>query len=127
MDLQTDQQRKIFTTQGVSLNSCDLVYIQEQQNCSRKTYICIEIIPKWLLQKKFFKDTRKKDPLNKTPVLLKNMNMDFWVVGTSNQLFITGSYTETKLKKKTVDAGKTAFFMIGPSYTPHFICLNVDF
>ena len=53
--------------------------------------------------------------------------MDFWVVGTSNQLFITGSYTETKFKKKAVDTGKTAFFMIGLSYTPHFICLNVDF
>ena len=29
------------------------------------------------------------------------MNMDIWVVGTSNKLFIRGSYTETKLKKKS--------------------------
>ena len=126
MDLQTDQQRKSITTQGVSLNSCDLVYIQEQKNCSRKTYICIEIIPNGCSRKSFLR-TQGKRTLNKTPVLSENMNMDFWVVGTSNQLFITGSYTETKLKKKTVDTGKTAFFMIGPSYTPHFICLNVDF
>ena len=35
------------------------------------------------------KDThRKKVPSNKTPVLTKSMNMDIWVVGTSNQLFI---------------------------------------
>ena len=28
---------------------------------------------------------------NKTPALKKSMNMDIWVVGTSNQLFIRGS------------------------------------
>ena len=28
------------------------------------------------------------------------MNMNIWVVGTSNQLFIAGSYTETKFSKK---------------------------
>ena len=98
MDIQADQQRKSFTTQGVSLNSCDLVYIQEQQNCSRETYICIEIIPNGCSRKSFLR-TQGKRTLNKTPVLLENMNMDFWVVGTSNQLFITGPYTETKLKK----------------------------
>ena len=48
-----------------------------------------------------FKDTyREKAPANKTPVLTKSMNMDTWVVGTSNQLFIKGSYTETKSSKK---------------------------
>ena len=30
----------------------------------------------------------------------KYPNMDIWVVGTSNQLFIRGSYTETKFSKK---------------------------
>ena len=34
---------------------------------------------------------RKKAPSNKTPTLSKSMNMDIWVVGTSNQLFIRGS------------------------------------
>ena len=38
-----------------------------------------------------FKDTRRqKAPLNKTLALTKNMNMNVWVVGTSNQLFIKG-------------------------------------
>ena len=76
MDLQADQQRKSLTTQGVSLNSCDLVYIQEQQNCSRETYICIEIIPNGCSRKSFLRTQGKRTP-NKTPVLLENMNMDF--------------------------------------------------
>ena len=38
------------------------------------------------------KDTpREKAPSQKTPALIKSMNMDIWVVGTSNQLFIRGS------------------------------------
>ena len=37
--------------------------------------------------------------------------MDIWVVGSSNQLFITDSYTETKLSKNKVDTDKTAFFV----------------
>ena len=31
---------------------------------------------------------KKKVPSNKTPVLTKSTNMDIWVFGTSNQLFI---------------------------------------
>ena len=39
-----------------------------------------------------FKDThREKTPSNKTPALTKSANMDIWVVGTSNQLFMRGS------------------------------------
>ena len=49
----------------------------------------------WKLQKKEFsygKDThREKAPSNKTLALTKSRNMDIWVVGTSNQLFIRGS------------------------------------
>ena len=30
---------------------------------------------------------REKASKNKTPTLLKSMNVDIWVVGTSNQLF----------------------------------------
>ena len=47
------------------------------------------------------KDThREKAPSNKTPVLTKSMNMDSWLVVTSNQLFRSGSYSETKFSKK---------------------------
>ena len=36
----------------------------------------------------YFKDTpREKAPSNKTPALTISMNMDIWVIGTSNQLF----------------------------------------
>ena len=39
----------------------------------------------------WIKDThREKESPNKTP-LLKSTNMDIWVVGTSNQLFMRGS------------------------------------
>ena len=38
------------------------------------------------------KDThREKAPSNKTPALTKSTNMNIWLVGTSNQLFKTGS------------------------------------
>ena len=30
----------------------------------------------------------EKSPLNKTPALTKRMNMDIWVAGTLNRLFI---------------------------------------
>ena len=37
-------------------------------------------------------DTRRENVTsNKTTVLPKSVNMNFWVVGTSNQLFIRGS------------------------------------
>ena len=46
------------------------------------------------------KDThREKAASNKTPVRTKNMNMDIWIVGTSNQHFRRGSYSETKFSK----------------------------
>ena len=38
---------------------------------------------------------------NKTPTLTKWMNMDNRVAGTSNQLFIRGSFTETKFSKES--------------------------
>ena len=104
--LQADQQRKRFTTQVVSLNSCDmllavLVYMQKQKKCSHKAWhIHIEIISNGCSRISFKDTQRKKAPLCKTPALLESMNMDNWVVGPSNQLFIIGSYTETKLSKK---------------------------
>ena len=48
-----------------------------------------------------FKDThREKAPSNKTPALTKSMDMGIWVVGISNQLFMRGSYNETKFSRK---------------------------
>ena len=39
-----------------------------------------------------FKGThREKGPSNETPEFRKSMNMEIWVVGTSNQLFIRRS------------------------------------
>ena len=47
-----------------------------------------------------FKDIRREKLLpNKTPALRKSTNMGIWNVGTSNQLFIRGSFTETKFSK----------------------------
>ena len=47
-----------------------------------------------------FRNThREKAPSNKTLELTESVNMDIWVVGTSNQLFIRGSYTETNFPK----------------------------
>ena len=48
----------------------------------------------------YFKDTHiDKTPLNKTPVLRKSMNMNMWVAGSLNQLFIRGFSTETNFFK----------------------------
>ena len=55
------------------------------------------------------------------------MNMDIWVVATSNQLFIRGSQSETKLSENEVVTGKTSFFVIRPFGTPHPICLKIGF
>ena len=49
----------------------------------------------------FLKDTlNEKAPSNKTPAFTRSMNMDIWVAGTSNQLFLRGCKTETKFSKK---------------------------
>ena len=48
-----------------------------------------------------FNDTHnEKVTSSKTPALRKDMNIDTWVVGTSNQLFRIGSYAEIKFSKK---------------------------
>ena len=75
-----------------------------------------------------YKDThREKDSSKRTPALTKSMNMNIWVVGTSNQLFITCSYIETNFQKKKVVRAKTPLFEIGPFCAPHCICFNTDF
>ena len=43
---------------------------------------------------------REKAPPKKTLPFTKTINMDIWVVGTSNQHFVRGSYTESKFSKK---------------------------
>ena len=101
--------------------------MEAQQKCSHKTWhIHIEIVSNGYSRISFRDTRREKARLNKTPALSESMNMRNWVVGTSNQRFMIGSYTETFNKKK-VDTGKTAFFVIGPFCTSHSICLNIDF
>ena len=43
---------------------------------------------------------REKVTSNKTPAISRIRNMSIWIVGTSNQLFIRGSQTETKISKR---------------------------
>ena len=43
--------------------------------------------------------SQEKNPSNKTQEITNGWNMDIWVVDTSNQLFIRGSYTKTKFSK----------------------------
>ena len=43
---------------------------------------------------------REKSPSNKTPTLTESTHMGIRAVGTTNQLFVRGSYTETKFSKK---------------------------
>ena len=63
----------------------------------------------------------------KIPAFTKSLNMETWVVDKSNQLFIRGSYKETKSSKNVVVTDKTSFFLIGPFCTNHSICLNISF
>ena len=70
---------------------------------------------------------REKAPLDKASTLSKSMNMDIWVVGRSNQLFILVSKLEKNFRKKKVATGKTLFFVVGPFCTPHSIYLNIGF
>ena len=47
------------------------------------------------------KDTHKENTLsNKTQAPSKTINIDIWIIGTSNQLFIRGCYTKIKFPKK---------------------------
>ena len=47
-------------------------------------------------------------------MILKGINVNIWVVGTSNQLFIRGCETETKFLKNKAVNGKNPFFAIDP-------------
>ena len=75
--------------------------MQEQLNSSHKTWhIHIEIVSNGRSRIGFKDILREKAPSNKTPALWESMNMDIWIVGTSNQHLITGPCTETKFSKK---------------------------
>ena len=54
--------------------------------------LLISILSNVVPAKCLLRDTHKgKPPSNKTPALTKSMNMDIWIAGTLNQLFIKGS------------------------------------
>ena len=70
-----------------------------------------------------------KAPSNETSALT-NMNMDIWVVGTSNQLFKKRFLNWKKTKKCQkikVVTGKTPFIVIGPFRILHSFCLDIGF
>ena len=58
---------------------------------------------------------------------MKSMNMDIWVVGTLNQLFIGIFKLKQNFQKNKVVTGKTPFFVIGPFCTHRSIYLNIGF
>ena len=47
----------------------------------------------------YLRTLKEKALSNKTPTLMKSLNMDIWVAGTSNQLVIRDSKTGTKFSK----------------------------
>ena len=55
------------------------------------------------------------------------MNIYIWEIGTLNQLFIRGSYTQIKFSNEVV-SDKSPFFVIGPFCTLHSIidCLTTS-
>ena len=46
------------------------------------------------------------------------MNMSIYVIGTLNEIFMRGPYTEIKFSKQGV-SGKTPLFVKGQFCTPH--------
>ena len=53
------------------------------------------------LARKLIKDIQRGNiPSNKTQTLTKSTSMDIWLIGTLNQLFIRGFYTQIKFSKK---------------------------
>ena len=84
----------------------------------------------WVLQFPFnltsrissvFKDIHRKNiPSSKTQVLTKNTNMDIWVIGTLNELFIRSFYTRINFQNKVVRC-KTPFFVISPVCTHYYV------
>ena len=42
----------------------------------------------------------KTYPSNRIQALMKSLNMDIWIIGTLNQIFIRSSYAKIKFSKK---------------------------
>ena len=71
------------------------------KSCKSYTYKMDPIYKQKKLKSLTEKETcREKLPSKNTRALSKGMNIDIWVVGTSNQRFMRGSYTETKFSKE---------------------------
>ena len=75
----------------------------------------------------YLNDTHREKHPSKTQELTKSMNIDIWVIGKFYQLFYTQMKFSTKKKTIIIISGKTPFFVIGPFYTSHSICLNIGF
>ena len=58
---------------------------------------------------------------------MKSMNMDIWIVGTSNQFFKQVLIMKQKFQENKLVTGKTPLSVIGPFCTPHSINLNIGF
>ena len=70
---------------------------------------------------------QEKAPSNKTPAPTKSMNMDIRVDGASIKSLWEVLKLKQNFQKNKVVTSKTAFFVIGPFCTSHFICLNIGF
>ena len=75
-----------------------------------------------------FKDTlRENTTSNKSQALAKSLNMDIWVIGTLNQIFIRNSYTQIFFSENTVVIGISPFFVIDPICTLLLFVLKLTF
>ena len=57
----------------------------------KETKLLVEVKPLQIKYNKLSILLGKKAPSNKTPAFTKSTNMDIWIVGATNQLFIRGS------------------------------------
>ena len=79
------QIESLHVSQSKHLSKLRLASLTFRNSCLNTEKNCFRIFA-------YFKDTHKeKAPSNKTPALTKSMNLNIWVVGTSNQLFMRGS------------------------------------
>ena len=75
-----------------------------------------------------FKDTlRENTTSNKSQALAKSFNMDIWVIGALNQIFIRNSYTQIFFSENTVVIGISTFFVIDPICTLLLFVLKLTF
>ena len=77
------------------------VFFSKCDQIRRKLWIWSHVLKKSLMKNFIFCAVTHKEnvPSNKTRALTKSMNMDIWVVGKLNQLFIRGLFTEINFSK----------------------------